>query len=82
MSRPEPDDWHEPDHDWEEPASARWPLCGEGMYPRERWMWFEQLWSDVCALRVRYRLPLRSRWWEDQVQVEALVISTASGVIP
>jgi hypothetical protein len=35
-------------------------------------MWFEQLWTDVCTLRERYRLPIRSGWWEDQVQVEAL----------
>jgi hypothetical protein len=40
-------------------------------------MWFEQLWSDVSALRVRYRLPLRSKWWEDQVQVEALAALSA-----
>ena len=77
MSLPEPDDWHEPEHDWEEPVSARWPLSCEGLYPRERWMWFEQLWSDVCTLRVRYRLALRSGWWEDQVQVEALAALSA-----
>ena len=77
MSRPEPDDWHEPENDWEEPVSARWPLCGDGLYPRERWMWYEQLWSDVCALRARYRLALRSGWWEDQVQVEALAALSA-----
>jgi hypothetical protein len=77
MSRPEPDDWHEPENDWEEPVSARWPLCGDGLYPRERWMWYEQLWSDVCALRARYRLALRSGWWEDQVQLEALAALSA-----
>ena len=77
MSVPEPDDWHEPEHDWDEPVSARWPLSCEGLYPRERWMWFEQLWSDVCALRGRYRLALRSGWWEDPVQVEALAALAA-----
>jgi len=77
MSRPDPDDWHEPESDWEEPISARWPLSCEGLYPRERWMWFEQLWSDVCALRIRYRLALRTGWWEDQVQVEALAALSA-----
>jgi hypothetical protein len=41
------------------------------LLPRERWLWWEQLWSDVCALRVRYRLGVRSGCWEDQVQVEA-----------
>jgi hypothetical protein len=47
------------------------------LLPRERWLWWEQLWSDVCALRVRYRLPLRSGWWEDRVQVEALAALSA-----
>ena len=40
-------------------------------------MWFEQLWRDVCALRDRYRLAVRSGWWEDQVQVEALAALAA-----
>jgi len=43
------------------------PLAGT-----ERWLWFDQLWQEVCALRARYRLPVRSGWWEDNVQVEAL----------
>jgi hypothetical protein len=58
---------------WEdESPAARWPLDWHGMYPHERWIWFEQLWSDVCMLRARYRLAIRSGWWEDQIQVEAL----------
>jgi len=56
---------------------ARWPLGWQGLYPRERWLWFEQLWSDVGALRARYRLPLRSGWWEDEIQVEALAALAA-----
>jgi hypothetical protein len=52
--------------------AQRWPLTWRGLYPRERWLWFEQLWADVCMLRERYRLMIRSGWWEDQVQVEAL----------
>ena len=48
-----------------------------GLYPRERWMWFEQLWYDVCELRARYRLTVRSGWWEDQIQVEALAALAA-----
>ena len=40
-------------------------------------MWFEQLWADVCALRERYRLPVRSGWWEDPIQVEALAAFAA-----
>jgi hypothetical protein len=35
-------------------------------------MWFEQLWSDACRLGERYHLALRSGWWTDDVQVEAL----------
>ena len=34
-------------------------------------MWCEQLWEDVCLLRERYRLTVRSGWWEDDIQVEA-----------
>src|SRR5436305_919011 len=59
MSWLEPDDgrWDEPDEgDWSAPDGHRWPLDWRGLYPRERWMWFERLWSDVCALRDRYRL--------------------------
>ena len=77
MSRPEPEDWHEPDSDWTSAVSARWPLSCEGLYPRERWLWFEQLWADACTLRIRYRLALRSGWWEDQIQVEALAALSA-----
>ena len=58
---------------WEDETSAvRWPLDWHALYPRERRLWFEQLWGDVCMLRARYRLAVRSGWWEDQVQVEAL----------
>jgi hypothetical protein len=65
------------DDRWDDDAPARWPLDWRGLYPRERWLWFERLWSDVCALRDRYQLPIRSRWWEDQVQVEALAALAA-----
>lgn len=58
--------------DWTDAEARRWPLHWHGLYPRERWLWFEQLWSDVCMLRERYRLPIRSGWWEDDVQVETL----------
>ena len=57
--------------------SGRWPLDPRDLYPRERWMWFEQLWADACMLRERYRLGLRSGWWEDAVQVEALAALAA-----
>lgn len=61
----------------QEPDGGRWPLDWRGLYPRERWRWFEQLWIDVCMLRERYRLALRSEWWLDAVQVEALAALAA-----
>ena len=45
--------------------------------PEEEWDWFMRLWHEVGLLRERYRLPVRSRWWEDAVQVEALSALTA-----
>jgi hypothetical protein len=36
-----------------------------------------ELWSDVTALRVRYHLAVRSRWWENRVQTEALAALAA-----
>ena len=63
--------WDDPGSEWDELA-PRWPLVWQGLYPRERWQWFEQLWNDVCALRGRYCLAVRSCWWTDQIQVEAL----------
>jgi hypothetical protein len=65
------------DDDWSADQGRRWPLTWQQLYPRERWLWFERLWSDVCALRERYRLAVRSGWWEDQVQVEALAALAA-----
>jgi len=79
MSWLEPgDEWREDrDEGWEVEPSGRWPLDWRGLYPRERWVWFEQLWSDACMLRARYRLSLRAGWWEDQVQVETLAAFAA-----
>jgi hypothetical protein len=51
---------------------SRWPLSWRRLGPKERWLWFEALWQDVCTLRERYHLMLRSGWWEDEIQVEAL----------
>lgn len=54
------------DRAWDEDVPQRWPLTWRGLLPRERWLWFERLWSDVCTLRERYRLAvgrmLRFRW--------------------
>lgn len=60
------------DEPWEAQDGPRWPLVWRGLYPRERWMWFDQLWNDVCTLQRRYHLAVRSGWWTDHVQVEAL----------
>jgi hypothetical protein len=79
MSWPDPGESGERpgDDGWEESEAVRWPLSSQALYPRERWQWFEQLWADVCALRQRYRLAVRSGWWEDQLQVEALAALAA-----
>jgi hypothetical protein len=69
--------WEEPAIDWEEPGRQHWPLVWQGLDPQERWMWFEQLWSDAIALRERYRLALRSGWWANPIQVEALAALAA-----
>ena len=53
MNWQEPDDErsNEPGGDFDELGSRRWPLDWHSLYPRERWIWFEQLWTDVCMLR-------------------------------
>jgi pullulanase/glycogen debranching enzyme len=58
--------------DGEMGGEKTWPLTWRSLLPRERWVWFEQLWADVLELRERYRLPVRSGWWESDLQVEAL----------
>jgi hypothetical protein len=59
------------------PGEAPWALAPGGLPPAERWLWHERLWHDVCALRARFRLPVRSGWWEDAIQVEALAALAA-----
>jgi len=63
----------DPDH----LLDTRWPLQPDGLYPRERRTWFEQLWGDVVMLRRRYGLPIRSSWWETELQVETLAAIAA-----
>jgi hypothetical protein len=79
MSWAESDDdrFDGPGDDWDEAPAPSWPLGWRGLYPRERWLWFEQLWSDVCMLRERYRLAVRSGWWENELQLEALAALAA-----
>ncbi len=67
----------EPETDWEDTSPQHWPLDWRGLPPRERWMWFEQLWGDAITLRERYGLALRSGWWTDPIQVEALAALAA-----
>jgi hypothetical protein len=74
---PGEDRWEGADGDADDAQSARWPLNWRQLYPRERWIWFEQLWGEVCMLRDRYRLAIRSGWWENEVQVEALAALSA-----
>lgn len=69
--------WGDADDCSGELGSPRWPLHWRGLYPRERWIWFEQLWNEVCVLRTRYRLGIRSGWWEDEIQLEALAALAA-----
>ncbi len=57
--------------------ATRWPMTWRGLYPRERWLWFQSLWNEVCALRERYHLAIRSGWWEDDVQLETLAALAA-----
>jgi hypothetical protein len=45
--------------------------------PDDRQDWFGRLWLDVCGLRSRYGLAVRSRWWEEEIQVEALAALAA-----
>lgn len=72
-----PEDDTAPDARWETELPRRWPLVPRGLLPRERWIWFERLWADVCMLRERYCLPIRARWWEDEIQIEALAALAA-----
>ena len=53
------------------------PMSWHGLGPEARWAWFDRLWSDVCSLRERYRLAIRSGWWADQLQVEFLAALAA-----
>ena len=58
-------------------ASGRWPLDARALLASERRLWYEQLWTDACMLRERYRLSLRSGWWVDELQTEALAALAA-----
>ena len=70
-------DWSDPEHEELELGERRWPLAPTGLLPRERWRWWEQLWSDVLMLGNRYRIRPGTDWWEDGTQVEALAALAA-----
>jgi hypothetical protein len=70
-------DWSEHEHDEIDPGERRWPMAPAHLLPRERWRWWERLWSDVEMLGTRYRIRPGTDWWEDGVQVEALAALAA-----
>lgn len=43
-----------------------------GLDPEQRWSWFQALYDQAAHLDARYRLGLRSGWWDDEVQIEIL----------
>ena len=52
--------------------NTNWRLDWRELPPHDRWNWWERLWTDAIRLRDRYRLVLRSGWWQDDIQVETL----------
>jgi hypothetical protein len=54
-------------------AVAGW----RGLEATQRWEWFQQLHAAAAHLDRRYRLGMRSGWWEDDVQVELLAALAA-----
>jgi hypothetical protein len=60
MSEADHDERSFDDSEFADLGPARWPMDPHSLLPRERWLWYEQLWSDVCVLRGRYRLPVRA----------------------
>jgi hypothetical protein len=48
-----------------------------GLESEQRWDWFQQLYDAAAHLDRRYRLGLRSGWWEDELQLELLAALAA-----
>jgi hypothetical protein len=69
-------DWSEGEHD-ELALEPRWPMAPAHLLPRERWLSWEQLWSDVIMLGDRYRVRPGKDWWENAAHVEALAALAA-----
>jgi hypothetical protein len=59
------------------PVEPEWALNWRALDPEERAGWWERLWSAAVELNDRYRLGLRSGWWREEVQVEALAAFAA-----
>jgi hypothetical protein len=57
--------------------STGWRLDWRELSPAARGVWWDQLWTDAIRLRDRYRLALRSGWWQDDVQVETIAALAA-----
>ena len=49
-------------------AVAGW----RGLEPEQRWSWFQRLYDQAAHLDPRYRLGVRTGWWEDEIQLELL----------
>jgi hypothetical protein len=69
-------------NDWQEDnepclAEQRWPMTPNDLLPRERWLWWEQLWTEVVALAERYQINPGKDWWEDGAKVEAMAALAA-----
>jgi hypothetical protein len=60
-----------------EQQNTDWRLGWRELPPADRWLWWNRLWGAALQLRDRYRLGLRSGWWKDDIQVEALAALTA-----
>jgi len=69
-------DWLE-DQDEPHLADQRWPMAPIHLLARERWLWWEQLWSEVLMLAERYRVRPAKDWWENATHVEALAALAA-----
>jgi hypothetical protein len=54
-----------------------WKLGWRELPAADRWLWWNRLWAAAIQLRDRYRLGLRSGWWKDDIQVEALTALAA-----
>jgi hypothetical protein len=63
--------------DEERGLEQHWPTAPAHLLRRERWPWWEQLWTDVIALAVRYRISPARDWRENGTRVEALAALAA-----